>query len=201
MAVSAQEYVAQLKKLLPPGPAFPRGDSETMLAMLLEVFAQELARADARIGALIEEADPRFCLETFLEWLEEWGLPDECASQWQNLTNDTLRELLLWKITGNGSPTIGFFVDLAAMFGYDICIDEFRRFRVTSHVTDVLADERWPHTWRVNVLNSSGSAVKWHKVTGGAEEPLAWWGDNLIECLIRKYAPAHTTVLFGYLEV
>lgn len=200
MAVTALEFTEQLKELLPPGPAFPRGDSSSLLAMLLEVFATELSRADSRIDALLTEADPGFAVETFQEWLTQWGLPDECALQWQNLNDQTLRDLLLWKITSNGSPTVKFFVDLAAMFGYSIFIDEFRRFRVTSRVTDVLADENWAHYWRVNVINTGDSSVTWHRVTGEAKEPLAWWGDNLIECLIRRYAPAHTVLSFGYLE-
>jgi uncharacterized protein YmfQ (DUF2313 family) len=42
--------------------------------------------------------------------------------------------------------------------------------------------------------------MTYHNVMGGAEEALAWWGDNLIECLIKRYAPAHTTLYFGYFE-
>jgi uncharacterized protein YmfQ (DUF2313 family) len=30
-------------------------------------------------------------------------------------------------------------------------------------------------------------------------DPLATWGDALIECVIRRYAPAHTTVRFAYM--
>ena len=78
MAVTANEYVGMLKELLPPGPVWPRGDSTSLYAMMFEVWAIELARIDSRANALITEADPRFAIETFPQWLEEWGLPDEC---------------------------------------------------------------------------------------------------------------------------
>ena len=200
MAVTAQEYVNQLKALLPPGPAWPRGDSTSMLALLIETWATEFARVDARAAALIAEADPRFCQETFQDWLAQWGLPDECTKLWAHLNTTTLRTLLLQKVTGIGGQTPQFFFDLAGMFGYVIEIDEYRSYTVIADTLDVLADELWPSTWEVNVLQSAGTKMTYHEVTGGVEEPLAWWGDALIECLIRKYAPAHTQVSFSYID-
>ena len=66
MAVTAHEYVGMLKELLPPGPAWPRGDSTSLYAMMFEVWGTELARIDSRANALIKEADPRFAIETFI---------------------------------------------------------------------------------------------------------------------------------------
>jgi uncharacterized protein YmfQ (DUF2313 family) len=198
MAVSASEYVGMLKELLPHGVAWPRGDSTSLYALMFEVWGAELARVDARARVLITEDDPRFAIETFQEWLDEWGLPDDCIRAWSDANDSTLRKLLLWKIQTVGSQNWQFFVDLAAMFGYVITIDEFNRHSVRSRTSDVLSEEMWPHTWRVNVLAAQGSAMTYHQVTGDAKEPLAWWGDSLIECLIRRYAPAHCTLIFAY---
>ena len=198
MAVTANEYVGMLKELLPPGPGWPRGDSTSLYAMMFEVWAIELARIDSRANALITEADPRFAIETFPEWLQEWGLPDECLKLWGATDINTLRRLLIWKMTTVGCQTPQFFIDLAAMFGYLIVIDEFSGYSVMSRVNDVLADGIWPHTWRVNVIGGSNNTLQWHEVTGETNEALAWWGDSVIECLIRRYAPAHTTLYFGY---
>lgn len=200
MAVTAQEYVAHLKALLPPGPAWPRGDAASMYAMLIEVWANEFTRIDARAHALINEADPRFCAETFDEWLTQWGLPDECVLLWSNANQSTLRTLLVHKVTSVGGQTVQYFCDLAAMFGYLIEIDEFRGYTVMADTLDVLAEELWPSTWEVNVLKSAGTKMTYHQVTGDVSEPLAWWGDALIECLIRRYAPAHTNVSFAYID-
>ena len=198
MAVSASEYVGMLKELLPHGVAWPRGDSTSLYALMFEVWGAELARVDARTRALITEDDPRFAIETFQEWLDEWGLPDDCIRAWSDANDSTLRKLLLWKIQTVGSQNWQFFVDLAGMFGYVITIDEFNRHSVRSRTSDVLSEEMWPHTWRVNVLAAQGSAMTYHEVTGDAKEPLAWWGDSLIECLIKRYAPAHCTLIFAY---
>lgn len=200
MAVTAQEYVEQLKALLPPGPAWPRGDSASMFALLIETWGAEFARVDARARALILEADPRFCQETFEDWLKQWGLPDDCIKLWSTVNNTTLRKLLIQKVTSIGGQTPKFFIDLASMFGYTIEIDEFRGYTVMADTLDVLAEELWPSTWEVNVLQTAGAKMTYHEVTGGVEEPLAWWGDALIECLIRRYAPAHTEVSFAYID-
>lgn len=198
MGVTAKEYVGMLKELLPPGPAWPRGDSTSLYALMFEVWGAELARVDSRARALVTEADPRVAIETFPDWLDEWGLPDECILAWSEANDSTLRNLLLWKIKTVGSLNWKYFVDLAGFFGYIVTIDEFFKHTVRSRVSDVLASERWPHTWRVNVLSAQGAAMTYHDVKGDAKEPLAWWGDLLIECLIKRYTPAHTTLYIAY---
>lgn len=203
MAVGSGEYLAQLKALLPPGPAWPHDDELSMLALLMETWALEFARVDARVQTLISENDPRFCTETFQEWLTQWGIPDECLLVWGSLLEDglsekTLRQALVQKITTAGAQTIDYFVQLARNYGYYITIDEMSPFNVKSQVTDVLAEEQWQFVWRVNVHNQGASVTTEHDVMGGVDEALAWWGDSIIECLIKKYAPAHTQVLFGY---
>lgn len=199
-----QEYEQLLRQLLPPGPAFPRGDYESMIAMLLEVFALELSRIDSRVDALIRENDPRVSVECFREWLEEWGLPDVCTGLLDNLTDSTLRQLLLFRITVPGGQSRQFFADLAARFGYNIQIDELQRYTVQSQVMDALWSEPKPFWWRVNILSGTsaeGSTVSAHTVIGGVNEALAWWGDQLIECLIERYKPAHSEVIYGYFDV
>ena len=60
-----EEYARMVKQLLPPGPAGERGDATSMIAMMIEVWAEELARVDSRVRTLVREADPRFAVETF----------------------------------------------------------------------------------------------------------------------------------------
>ena len=35
-------------------------------------------------------------------------------------------------------------------------------------------------------------------VDNSVDEALAAWGNALLECVIKRYAPAHTSVLFSY---
>lgn len=199
-----QEYEEMLRQFLPPGPAFPRGDYESVMAMLLEVFALELSRIDSRVDALIREDDPRVSVECFREWLEEWGLPDVCSNLLSNLTDSVLRQLLLFRITVPGGQSRAFFIDLAARFGYRIQIDELARHTVMSEVMDAMWSQNHPYIWRVNVLSGTSeenTTASMHTVIGGADEPLAWWGDQLIECLIERYKPAQTEVVYGYFNM
>lgn len=197
-----QEYEQLLRQLLPPGPAFPRGDYESMIAMLLEVFALELSRIDSRVDALVREDDPRVSVECFREWLEEWGLPDVCTGLLDNLTDSTLRQLLLFRITVEGGQSRKFFAELCARFGYVIQIDELQRHTVDSQVMDGLWSAPAPYMWKVNILTGAENATtNWHNTLGSVREALAWWGDGLVECLIERYKPAHTEVIYGYYGV
>ena len=160
MAVTTQaEYEKLLKQLLPPGPAWPRGDAASLMAMMIEVWAAELSRVDSRARSLVKEADPRFAIETFDEWLEDWGLPDACTQAWADINTSILRTLLIYKVRTIGRQDRQYFVDLAAMFGYRIVIDEFRQHTVISTSMDALCEEPWPYTWRVNVLESAGGVM------------------------------------------
>ena len=202
--VSSAEYLQMLKRLLPPGIAFPRQDVTSVWALLLECWAIELSRIDSRLDALVREDDPRISLECFTKWLEEWGEPDLCAGLVTGLNDTILRQLLLFKITTVGGQSRQFFADLAARFGYRIQIDELQRYTVQSQVMDALWSEPKPFWWRVNILSGTsaeGSTVSAHTVIGGVNEALAWWGDQLIECLIERYKPAHSEVIYGYFDV
>lgn len=205
MAVSASGYTAHLKSLLPRGPAWPRDDLTSPLAMMIEVWALELARIDGRVESLIAEADPRFCTETFSDWLAQWGIPDDCLTAWgsilsDGLTEKILRQALIQKMTTVGSQSLQFFIDLALNYGYRITIDEYRTWNVMSTVMNQMidADNQWIHWWKVQVHTGGEMQITWHDAMGGASEALCWWGDAVVECVIKQYAPAHTRVVFGY---
>lgn len=205
MAVNQKDYVGQIKALLPPGVAWNRDDVSSTCALMIECWAWELTRIDARIQSLIEEADPRTCIETFNEWLIQWGVPDPCLELWGAMTNaglvpEVLRKALVQKISEPGGNSLGFFVRLAKAYGYDITIfDRSGSFHVMSYITDPISAKVKPHHWYALVYKGGGT-VTWHNTKGDATEPIAWWGDKIIECLLRRYCPAHTELSIGYLE-
>jgi uncharacterized protein YmfQ (DUF2313 family) len=176
------------------------------MAMLIECWAVEFSRVDSQAMALINEADPRFCSETFEDWITQWGVPDSCLEAWgsllaDGLTETILRQALLQKITTIGSQSLQFFVDLAKTYGYSITIDElFNQTVLSTVLTPFASGTGWASQWRVHVYKNAGATVSRHTAIGTAEEALAWWGDSVIECVIRHYAPAHTNVIFGYFE-
>ena len=206
MAVMKGDYVSQIKALLPPGPAWPRGDAASLFAMFIEVWASEFARVQDRAEVLLDEADPRKTLECFTEWLDEWGIPDECLRAWAGLTREgmtvtELRRSLLHKIRTPGGQSAAYFISLARVFSYIITVEEYKPWTVLSTVNDLFADTYWHYRWRVTSYYECASNMFYHNTMGSVREPLAWWGDAIIECLINRYKPAHTRVFFAYREV
>jgi uncharacterized protein YmfQ (DUF2313 family) len=97
MGLTADDYRALCQNLLPSGPAWSR-EPDAFTTRLLDAWAQELARIDARVDALIEEADPRTTTELLPDWERNYGLPDECLTRTTTLlpgyfalTNNALR--------------------------------------------------------------------------------------------------------------
>ena len=203
--VSHEAYRDQIKALLPLGVAWPRDDMASLMALMVESWAYEFSRVDSRAQALITENDPRFCAETFYEWLDEWGVPDECLDAWgkiiaNQLTSKMLRQALVQKVTTVGSQTLRFFIDLAKSYGYHITIEECRPFSTMSRVMDALYEDYRYHHWRAQIRTGRKGKIFYHDVMGTVDEPLAWWGDKIIECLLRKYCPAHAVVEFCYIQ-
>lgn len=198
---SALAYQAQLAALLPHGRAWPREDGSTLM-QLAHAKAEELARIDGRVSDLLEEVDPRTTLELLDDWERVAGLPDSCIAAPDSIAER--RAAIQSRITAIGGQTIGYFVDLAATIGFAITIDEFRPFRIGSDVGDRLCGEGWAHVWRVNVQPPAADAgfgltIRYFRVGQSAVgERLVGFGSLDLECIIRRAAPAHSTVIFAY---
>jgi len=195
MAYSAEQYRTQLKALLPPGKAFPR-ERGTTLDALLDAMSQELARIDARIDRLPTEALPSTTSELLADWERVAGLPDSCSG----LLADTMqarRNDLVSKLVSRGGQSPAYFIEIAAALGFEVKIEEFRPFQAGwSSAGDPLTNGDWQYTWRVRAPEVT--VVPFRAGQSAAGEPLRVWGNDGLECRIRKYAPAHTHVFFAY---
>jgi uncharacterized protein YmfQ (DUF2313 family) len=209
MSQSAAAYARVLRQLLPTGPAWII-EPDDVRAKALLAMAEELARLDARGDQLIEEMDPRTTLELLGEWERAVGLPDDVVTEIPATITER-RIAVLQKLTASGGQSRQYFIDLAATSGFNVTITEYFKdvaaarcgtmrcglFRVYS--TDAA------FVWQVNVdLSSPGLA--------GGLQPSVWfrcgiwrcgerlrsWNGPILEDIIRRYAPAHTTVLFVY---
>lgn len=197
MALSPEQYLEQLLALQPPGSALPR-DPDSIWGGLLQAEADELARVDRRSDDLTAESDPRTSAELLPDWERVCGLPDGCASAANTLAER--RSAVLARLTELGGQRPADYEALAAVLGYtDARVEEFRPFRVgQSAVGDALCDGDWVHTFR---LRAEESPVRYFSVGQSCVgEPLASWGDELLECTVRDRAPAHTIVQFAYGE-
>ncbi len=196
MAMPAESYRDQLQALLPPGRAWPRAPEST-LGRLLLAFAEALARLDARVDALLDEADPRTTLELLPDWERVAGLPDACAGPPETLQGR--RAALVARLTAQGGQTPAFYVALAAALGFEVTITEFRPFRAgQSSAGEPVLDEDWAYAWQVNA--PATTVTEFRAGLSGAGEPLRVWGNQPLECAIARAAPVHTTVIFAYAE-
>lgn len=193
--MTAAAYREQLQALLPRGGAWPR-EAEATLTRLLDALAEELARVDLRGEALATEADPRATSELLPDWERVAALPEPGTVPPATLQGR--RAVLAAKVAGLGGQSPAYFIAVAQTLGYQVTISEFGVFRVGSRAGDSLGDETSVHVWRVN---ASAATVRTFKAgRSKAGEPLRSWGNELLEAFIRRLAPAHTQVLFGYGE-
>lgn len=232
MAVKS-DYVQLIKALLPPGVAFPRDDTTSAYAKVIDEIAELCAQLDRQARQLVEESDPFTMAQSFGDWETEWGLPDECVLQYQDGESSITdrRAHVIFKSSLQAGQSRQFFIDLAKFFNRDITIEELRddidpklnhRWRVNVRQTDSTTDEgrlidireAYPVNIDDGILGSGGaeqtldqglldqqSEIKFNHATVmmQADDPLAYWGDQLIECVINRHRPAHTTVLFAYI--
>ena len=232
MAVANRsQYAALIKELLPPGPAWPRDDMSSPLAVVIDEAAGLCADMDAQAGELIEESDPETAAQSFADWETDWGLPDECALAFGDaeLTFDRRRAMLLFKASLEGGQSAAFFRHVAELLGRRAIVEDLR----------VEGDPSTYHKWRMvvtdpdgyeddgllsalapvettidaglianvtpadevldqGVIGAGASGMNEASVQMGADDPLSTWGDSLLECVVRRLKPAHTTVYFSY---
>ena len=195
MGMTSPDYLAQLQALLPQGPAWPR-EADAALTNLLAAWADELARVDGRAADLVEEADPRASAELLADWERVAGLPDACVAALAGTqTTAQRRAALVAKLTTIGGQSAVYYIALAASLGYTITVTEFDVHDVESDVDVPLNGEAWRFAWQVNAPQDTVHELT---VDGTVDDPLAWWGNELLECVINRLKPAHTHVLFAY---
>lgn len=191
-----RNYDEALTKLLPPGPAWHR-QIGTPGSAVLSSGSKALQRIDAISERLVEEGDPRTCVETFSDWLQAYGLPDTCMEGLSNLTDDQLRQALLLLIRRSGL-TKSFYEQLGAIFGIDIDVGSYAPFTTRSRVDERLYGSQWGHAYVLVVRTNLETEKVFFRTASRAGERLATWGIAFIECLVRKNSPAHAEVVFEY---
>lgn len=191
----AAAYANLLKQLLPEGPAWECEEIHS----LLESLAQEMARSDQRIYQLLNEMDPAGVNELVPEWEEVMNLPDPCLGP--SPTYSDRVQQVRDRLTTVGSQTPAFFVSIANRQGYDkakvieIWAPRWRRARFgQAHFGTWLQQFFW--------ILDTGSRLAVGRRFGASQ-----WGQRFgqvagdaLECVIRRYAPAHAVYVIRYPE-
>lgn len=188
-----EKYTAMLQNLLPLGLAWPRQPG-TNMENFLSALAVELNRVDTRVEDMLREAYPLTTSELLTDWERVTGLPEECEGLAE--TVQRRREAVNQKLSMIGGQSPGYYINVAARLGYEITITEFRPFVAGDEAGDPVYGDDWAYAWQVNAPEET---VKYFNAgEGNAGEPLATWGNTLLECVISRLKPAHTVVLFAY---
>lgn len=180
--ITAEDFHGLLMDLLPRGAAWPR-IPDTVLWRFWFVPADEWALIHLSDCKLLKESYPCQSETNDLlpEWLDMVGLPDECTMDWQPPPIPIQRQMICAKLSARGGQSIDYFVALAKAWGFDITIREHFPWRMgcTS-----LCDAR-----------PGGCAYWWQVFCPYVPTPP---GAAVLECVIRRSAPAHTLVTFVY---
>jgi len=206
-----KNYAVSFLNLLPRGLAWPRDDQDSILSKTCYGLAEYWGFVDSRAADLLEiESDPGRTLELLPDWERNWGLPEKCLAEPQTIAERHFA--LVQKMTMLGAQSRQFFIDLAASIGYTITITEYAPFvtgisrcgDTTAFNPDTPTKNRWmlgpPENrfyWTVHVDSLKFVYLR----TGGSQ-----CGDRLmsiglatdLECILRRYKPAHTEIIFDY---
>lgn len=182
--MAVRDYVATLRALLPPGRAWNR-ERQSRTDDVLTAIGDELGRVDGRAGDLMREIDPRTTTELLDEWERELGLPGDCITDPAASTDEERRGAIIAQLLSTGRQDEQYFIDILAGFGVSATIVNEYPFEMgISGMGDPVGGSEWRHVWRI-VLSDL--------ITDSQREA--------IECAVRRYKPAHTVVLFDYVEI
>ena len=208
----AQAYLA----LLPQGQAWPRHPLSTLVLACFGL-CDYWGFVDGRAADLLEtESDPRSTLELLPDWERNWGLPDPCVTEPQTI--EARRVALVLKMTMLGGASRQFFIDVAARLGYTVTITEYLPYQCgISRVGDTrsVADNpddptrfMWQlgppeirYYWTIHVTSLKLEYFHTGSSQCGIDRLLSIGTAQDLECLIQRYKPAHTHVVFDYSAV
>lgn len=196
LARALRDSAEEARALLPQGEAWTR-DPRSNLGKLLAGLAAWRAKADVRGSDLLIESDPRTTTELLTAWEEAVGLPDECLPAPQSISER--RALVISRLIGQGGASRAFMVALARAIGFEVTVTEGvgTVFRVDENrVEDSLGTEFEDFVWTVTAPFTLVRDFTVDSSTVG--EPLRTFGNQLLECVLRRANPAHTFVRFVY---
>jgi uncharacterized protein YmfQ (DUF2313 family) len=204
---SGDDYSVAFSALMPQGQAWPRDEKSTLMRVV-RGLSQIWGRVDGRAADLLEiESDPRLTTELLPDWERAWGLPDECVSA--PLTIEARRQVLVHKMTSLGEQSRSYFIGLAAEIGYTITITEYAPFMagisqcgdtsnppLDMHPRWEIGPPQMRFFWTVHV---SGAQLMWFRASSGqagVDPHLRIGVPEDLECLLNKWKPAHTEIVF-----
>jgi len=206
-----KRYSNLISKLFPTGWAWDY-EKNTPLDLLIKAISVEPARIEERAYDFLREMDPHQTFELLEVWERLLGIPDECTPTTYDPSLYERRVRILQKLTTGGGQSEAFFILIAQQLGYDIDVldvENYRDFRVgISRVGEALTnstnpdgtpnDAGWAYAFQIK---APAEFVRYFMVgQSTVGERLVLAQNETLECVIRRFAPAHTTPIFSYGE-
>ncbi len=188
--------LASLIGKLPRG--FALGRRGGVLDAVLDSIAKVLVEGEASAEQLMNEIDPRTAVALLPDFERVLG-PDPCGRDLGNQTLEQRQRRAHQRWIAKGGASIPYFVQMAASLGHSIEIEEFWPSNAgILHAGQPLIAEGEQFTWRVKLQLIS----EWIFRVGvnQAGQPLGGYEISDIECELRRLKPAHTQLVFSYVE-
>ncbi|MBB5414116.1 YmfQ family protein [Paraburkholderia atlantica] len=192
--LTSADYLRAFQSLMPRGRVWPT-DSNAEQTQVFAGLTQVYARNTARANQLLVDAFPATTYELLPEWEATLGLPDPCAGSAPTIAQR--QQQVVARLANSGGQSITYFVNFAAQLGYTVKIEQFTQARAGMlKAGDPCCGRDWNFAWRVAAPAST--IVRAVAGAMAAGDPLAAFGNAVLECEIRSVMPAHTIVLFSY---
>ena len=200
MSRSGEIVLSEMLSLLPDGWAWPRHDDmDSIAAAILLPFAQSIADLELQAEQCFNEIDPRTASECIEDFERVLGA-DDCISDRDNLTLSKRQQIAHMRWTARGGASAQYFIDLAAMYGVTITITEFTTSQADwLCADDELVEEPGQFLWEVSIP-SLIEDTEFYADESVAGDRLWDFSTSDIECLLNKYKPAQTRIIFRYDE-
>ena len=196
MSRLAPDVQAELGALLPDGWAWNHDPASNTIGMLAGA-AQSFADFEAAAEAQTPESEPGAAFELLADYERVLG-PDTCLGDPSALTFDQRRSSVSARWVYPADASIAGLTALAASYGAAVSITQ-----LTRNCCGVLrcGNTLRPHpeefTWVVSM--PAAQVRKFRCGAGHTGDPLGVIERNtVVECVLRRAAPAHTVPVFNY---
>lgn len=190
----ASDFLSVIHALMPRGLAWPKSATAVM-SQVMSGLSPTWQRHTEQNNNLLIDAFPATSVQLLPEWEAALGLPDPCAGESPTLQGRQAQ--VVARFAGSGGQSVPYFVQYAQTLGYAITITEFVPFRAgQSRAGASCGVVGWAFTWQVN---SALNTITYFRASlSAAGEPLASWGNTVLQCEINEIKPAHTLVNFAF---
>lgn len=191
---SASDFAAAIHALMPRGLVWPR-DPTAVMAQVINGLAPTWVRHTQANNDLLVDAFPATAVELLPEWEATLGLPDPCAGPSPTLQGR--QQQVVARLTNSGGQSVPYFIAYAKTLGYAVTVTEFAPFRAgQSSAGAPCGIVDWAFTWQINA--PAETITYFCAGLSSAGEPLAAWGNTVLQCELTAIKPAHTILNFAY---